>query len=177
LNPKNRIQLLQKLNPLKMVKNTTGGSGHKAFARKLVSSGKSSAIRLSQNAFELYGVVTKMFGNGMVQVKTQQNTELTCHIRGKFRGRNKKQNVVTLNSTVLVGLRDWENPAKNCDLLEIYEHDQLHQLPFSGATSLSKSEAAPDNIVFSDVVERPYDEVLDPKMYSMAEEEIDIGDI
>jgi hypothetical protein len=84
----------------------------------------------------------------MCQVKTQNNTELTCHIRGKFRGRNKKQNLVSTNSTVLVGLREWENPAKNCDLLEIYEHEQLHLLPFTSQTQ--NASISDDNIIFSD---------------------------
>jgi len=131
-----------------MVKNTTGGSGHKAFARKLVTNTKSNSIRLSQNTSELYGTIIKHYGNGMCQVKTQNNTELTCHIRGKFRGRNKKQNLVSINSTVLVGLREWENPAKNCDLLEIYDHEQLHLLPFT--SQIANTSTSDDNIIFSD---------------------------
>lgn len=167
-----------------MVKNTTGGSGHKAFARKLVSSGKSNRLRLAQDPSEIYGVITKMYGNGMCQVKTQNNLEMTCHIRGKFRGRNKKQNLVSVSSTVLVGLREWENPVKNCDLLEIYEQEELHMLPFSGtaitnaASGLSSSStAAIDDIVFSEHAEE-MDVSGNRSMYRLSEEEeIEIDDI
>jgi len=104
-----------------MVKNTTGGSGHKSQARKLVDSGASSKVPEPSSEFEVYATVTKLFGNGMCQVKTINNLELVCHIRGKFRGRNKKNNLISLNSHLLVGLREWENPSKNCDLLFIFD--------------------------------------------------------
>ena len=104
-----------------MVKNTTGGSGHKSQARKLVDSGVSSKVPEPSNEFEVYATVTKLFGNGMCQVKTNNNLELVCHIRGKFRGRNKKNNLISVNSFLLVGLREWENPPKNCDLLFLFD--------------------------------------------------------
>jgi len=104
-----------------MVKNTTGGSGHKSQARKLVDSGVSAKVPEPSNEFEVYATVSKMFGNGMCQVKTYNNLELLCHIRGKFRGRNKKNNLLSPNSLVLVALREWENPPKNCDLLFLFD--------------------------------------------------------
>jgi hypothetical protein len=104
-----------------MVKNTTGGSGHKSQARKLVDSGLSVKVPEPSNEFEQYATVIKMFGNGMCLVKTINDLELTCHIRGKFRGRNKKNNLLSINSYILVGLREWENPPKNCDLLFLFD--------------------------------------------------------
>ena len=104
-----------------MVKNTTGGSRHKSQARKLVDSGISANLPEPSNEFELYATVSKMFGNGMCQVLTLNGLTLTCHIRGKFRGRNKNNNLVAPNSFLLVGLRDWENPPINCDLLFLYD--------------------------------------------------------
>jgi translation initiation factor IF-1 len=104
-----------------MVKNTTGGSGHKSQARKLVDSGVSAKVPEPSNEFEVYATVSKMFGNGMCQVKTYNNLELLCYIRGKFRGRNKKNNLLSPNSLVLVALREWENPPKNCDLLFLFD--------------------------------------------------------
>jgi initiation factor 1A len=111
-----------------MVKNTTGGSGHKSQARKLVASGKSNRIRLSENEFERYAYVTKMLGNGMCYVVTDAGATLTCHIRGKFRSRNKKNNMVTPMSILLVGIRDWESEQKNCDMLELYDQEDVRQL-------------------------------------------------
>jgi hypothetical protein len=111
-----------------MVKNTTGGSGHKSQARKLVSSVRSNRIRLSENEFERYAYVTKMLGNGMCYVITDSGATLTCHIRGKFRSRNKKNNMVTPMSILLVGIRDWESEQKNCDMLELYDQEDVRQM-------------------------------------------------
>ena len=61
-----------------------------------------------------------MYGNGMCQVETQDDKlNLVCHIRGKFRGKNKKHNTIVVNSIVIVGLREWESTLKNCDLISV----------------------------------------------------------
>lgn len=114
-----------------MVKNTTGGTGTKGLARKLQSRGD-SRLQLSQNEFEQYAIVTKLLGNGMCEIYLNNNTRLIGHIRNKFRGRNKRHNLVSVLAIVLVGLRDYEKPAKNCDILTIYDDiqiDQLKQMP------------------------------------------------
>ena len=148
-----------------MVKNTTGGSGHKSQARKLVSTSKSGKLRTSENELELYACVTKLYGNGICQVLTNTGSELTCHIRGKFRGRNKKNNMVMPMSIILVGVREWENPVKNCDLLEVYDNDDIRILRSNPSTNLNKIETfiqahtnpfsnnSADNIVFENVTE------------------------
>jgi len=108
-----------------MVKNTTGGSGHKSQARKLVDSGVSTKVPELSSEFEQFATVLKMFGNGMCLVRTHAGIELTCHIRGKFRGRNKKNNLLSVDSHILVGLREWENPPKNCDLILLLDSNPL----------------------------------------------------
>ena len=103
-----------------MVKNTQGGSKHKSQARK--NSVVSNNVVVQPNGpDECFAHVTKMFGNGMCQVETHcdKKLSLVCHIRGKFRGKNKKHNTVSLNSIVVVGLRTWETDHKNCDLISI----------------------------------------------------------
>jgi hypothetical protein len=105
-----------------MVKNTTGGSKHKSSARKHAApTSYSNKDRLPLSPFEKVAAVEKMLGNGMCQVITMEDRPQTliCHIRGKFRGKQKSQNIVTTKSFLLVGLRDWEATSKNCDLLEI----------------------------------------------------------
>jgi hypothetical protein len=117
-----------------MVKNTIGGSKTKALARKNISHGPSSdTIRLPTNELEQFAVVTKILGNGMCYVQTNLHQQLICHIRNKFRGRSKKNNLVSSLSTILIGLRDWETNPKNCDLLEIYSDLEIPilQLPSS----------------------------------------------
>ena len=177
-----------------MVKNTTGGSGHKSQARKLVSSGKSNRIRLSENEFERYAYVTKMLGNGMCYVLTDAGATLTCHIRGKFRSRNKKNNMVTPMSILLVGIRDWESEQKNCDMLELYDQEDVRQLRAnpavdlstldrcivnSGAASISTKQET-EELVFSNDVEHEYADPMDAsstELYRIGEEIVAFEDI
>jgi len=115
-----------------MVKNTAGGK-HKNQARKFLNAPSSSRIRLSTDPDECYALVTKMSGNGMCRVDIAHHnsiiSDICCHIRGKFRSRNKKQNLVSVNSIVLVGLRAWESDTKSCDLVCIYLDSELSSLP------------------------------------------------
>ena len=113
-----------------MVKNTKGGKGSKSLARKnstpaFVSTEK---LRLASDELEQYACVTKMFGNGMCEITLNDNAKLVGHIRGAFRGRQKHRNFITVNTIVLVGLREWEEIRKNCDVLYIYDDNQLEQL-------------------------------------------------
>jgi len=141
-----------------MVKNTNGGKGAKGLARKLSSSNDNHRLRLSASDDEKYAFVKQMLGNGMCSVVTNDNLNLICHIRSKFRGRSKRNNFVTKNSILLVGIRDWENPYKNCDLLELYDDNdliQLKKLPsldlslFDSFISINSSSFNDDDIVFS----------------------------
>jgi wobble nucleotide-excising tRNase len=57
-----------------------------------------------------------------------------CHIRGKFRGRGKRDNTVENGCWLLVGLREWdldkkdETKMQNCDLLEVYKDRDRNEL-------------------------------------------------
>ena len=140
-----------------MVKNTNGGKGAKGLARKLSSSNDNHRLRLSASDDEKYAFVKQMLGNGMCSVVTYDNINLICHIRSKFRGRSKRNNFVTKNSIVLVGIRDWENPYKNCDLLELYDDNDLIQLKKLPSIDLSLFDSLlsfnnsynDDDIIFS----------------------------
>jgi initiation factor 1A len=112
-----------------MVKNTKGGSGHKSQARKHETSGKQSNFktRFSEDEFEYYAQVVAMLGNGMCHVMCKDGKKRLCIIRGKFRGRGKRDNTLSNGKWVLVGGRDFEaektGEGKNlekCDLLEVY---------------------------------------------------------
>ena len=138
-----------------MVRNTTGGSKTKSQARKsfVKSSDISSSVRTPQNEFERIATVTKLLGNGMCYVSISSFADpLICHIRGKFRGRSKKHNVVTIGSTVLVGLRDWESPNfKNTDLLDILNNHSISSsssssdLPLDDLVTFSSSSSIPSD--------------------------------
>jgi len=115
-----------------MVKNTQGGSKHKSQARKLVNAPMSSKIRTPECDDECFAIVSKMLGNGMCHVNiSHQNSivsNIVCHIRGKFRGRNKKANFVSKDSIILVGLRTWEAKLNSCDLICIYQPHQFEKI-------------------------------------------------
>lgn len=123
-----------------MVKNTTGGSGHKSQARKLVAGKSNSVVRVSQEAGEKYAIVTKILGNGMCNVTTEDGATLLCHIRGKFKGRNKKNSIISSNSIILVGIREWESIIKNCDLIEVYSTEDVQQLRSRSGQKIEKLE-------------------------------------
>ena len=140
-----------------MVKNTQGGSKHKSQARKLVNAPISSKIRSSECDDECFAIVSKMLGNGMchVNISYQNNilTNIICHIRGKFRGRNKKANLVSTGSLILVGLRTWEKDISACDLICIYRPDQLNHICFdlnlySSISSISSISSSHDGFQF-----------------------------
>ena len=125
-----------------MVKNTHGGSGHKKFARKFTSGPKSNKLRISEDEGEIYAIVTKMLGNGMFHCHCLDNTMRLGHIRGKFSGRGKRDNLVEGCKWVLIGLREWDVPSEKtgvsltkakdkmqqCDLLEVYSDSDKQRL-------------------------------------------------
>ena len=117
-----------------MVKNA-GGNKTKGQARKFASGGgKNDKLRLSEDECEVYAIVEKMLGNGMCHVLCHDSVTRLCHIRGKFRGRGKRDNTVQNGAWLLVGLREWdlekkdETKIQNCDLLEVYQDRDRNEL-------------------------------------------------
>uniref|UniRef100_A0A6C0F3M3 S1-like domain-containing protein n=1 Tax=viral metagenome TaxID=1070528 RepID=A0A6C0F3M3_9ZZZZ len=116
-----------------MVKNTTGGSGHKKFARKNETSKKGRNLRISLEDAEIYGIVTKMFGNKFNAI-CADGKERGVMIRGKFSGKGKRDNFVAVGTWVLIGSRaEWsteldKNGMEVCDLLEVYTAQNREEL-------------------------------------------------
>jgi initiation factor 1A len=110
-----------------MVKNTVGGNRAKGFARKNEKS-QSNKLRLSESDDEKYAHITKMLGNGMCLALCDDNVSRTCFIRGKFRGKGKRNSFVTPGSIVLVGTRSWSSDIDKCDLLELYSTTEVELL-------------------------------------------------
>jgi translation initiation factor IF-1 len=114
-----------------MVKNA-GGNKSKGFARKDFIK-KESGLRTSGDPAEVYAQVVKVLGGAMCHVSTLEDATLLCHIRGKFRGRGKRDNILAPGTWVLVGLREWEKEPiekklANCDLLEVYSEGDKTKL-------------------------------------------------
>lgn len=174
-----------------MVRNTTGGTGTKSLARKHQNRSDGKLI-IPSNELELVCCVTKMYGNGMCEVYTNDNLKLIGHIRNKFRGRQKRHNMITPSSIVMIGLRDWENPYKNCDIMEIYDDSQVEQikqipnikidnvlrLRLTNGGMISESAATSDTIDFADEKEVEEEIVYTKKSNKKDDEfEINTGEI
>ena len=145
-----------------MVKNT-GGNKTKGQARKFVTAPKSSFLRLSEDPCEVYAQVTKTLGNGMCHVICIDDETRLCHIRGKFRGRGKRDNTITNGTWILVGLREWELGKKsdgkklqNCDLLEVYSSSDKERLK-STLSSVNWSTFVKNDNIFNNISENEND--------------------
>lgn len=117
-----------------MVKNTKGGSKHKKFAKKNINknSGFDERVRKSEHSDEIYASVSKILGNGRVEILCNDGKSRHCVIRNKFRGKNKRNNELTTGSIILAGRRSWETPnpdkMETCDLLCVYNNSQINKL-------------------------------------------------
>ncbi len=111
-------------------RNINGGNRAKRQGRKHqgCGGGGDEILRKSISEMEKYGVITKMCGGNLCKVITEDGKELCCHMGGKFRGRNKRQNYVEIGKWVLIGLREWEKTSENCDLEYVYDRDEIEQL-------------------------------------------------
>jgi hypothetical protein len=73
-----------------------------------------------------------MNGNGMCDVMCIDDEIRLLHIRGKFKGRGKRDNIIDKSSWLLVGIRDYETVVKgkkqNCDILEVYNKTEKDKL-------------------------------------------------
>lgn len=115
-----------------MVKNSKGGKGSKRIARKDVATMAHRVLRYVKDEGEMYGIVAKHFG-GQCEVVTVDGVTRLCVIRGKFKGRRRRDNNITLGTWVMIGVRDWElrgDGKTKCDLLYVYsdiDKDELKQ--------------------------------------------------
>jgi hypothetical protein len=128
-----------------MVKNTHGGNKHKGMARKLVSGGDTFRDPVPNPPYEFIAIVEQMLGNSncLVYLLEKPQTKLICHIRGKFKGRHKSGNIISRNSSLIVGLRHWENVQKNCDLLAVL------QTSYAPVEAVNENDMS-SNIIFAD---------------------------
>jgi len=185
-----------------MVKNTTGGSKTKGQARKFASGPSKNTLRISNNELELYAFVTKMNGNGMCNVLCIDGITRLCQIRGKFRGRGKRDNLVSFGSWLLVGLREWTVSSKKsdkieqCDLLEVYNESEVQRLKDTindvnwsvFTVSTSTADHSGSIVEFEDDKTSEYHTLIEQQLANMEnnksiaipeedEEEIDVNDI
>ena len=119
-----------------MVKNATGGKKAKGMASKHMKP-KSKVLRIIQEEGEMYGVVTEKLGGGHAKVCCMDNITRMVVIGSKF-----KNERLSRNQMVLIGIREWQtkiqgsDKLEKCDLLEIYTDIETDALIHKyGATS------------------------------------------
>ena len=134
-----------------MVKNTMGGCNGKKVAHKHAVKSTKSGLRISQNKSEIYGVVKRLNGNTF-DVTCVDEKERRCFIRGKFKGRGKRDNIIEVDKWVLIGLREFQqvpselvlvNGKKEmemCDLLEVYSSSEKETLKRTHGVYMKESE-------------------------------------
>ena len=121
-----------------MVKNKKGGSSHKKMARKNVApkGGYNRKLRLVKEEGEMYARITAISGGGHAVIMCADKKLRTLVIRGKFRGRNKRDNTIKLNGIVIAGLRSHSmgevvsgtNKKEKADLLYVYNNNEIEEL-------------------------------------------------
>jgi hypothetical protein len=116
-----------------MVKNTHGGNKSKGMARKNFAK-RENMLRVSQEEGEIYAQAVKVMGGSIASAIDIEGKPLRAHIRGKFRGRGKRDNFIGPGTWLLVGLHSWEsdktdpNEIRNCDILEVYNDSDKTRL-------------------------------------------------
>lgn len=155
-----------------MVKNNKGGSKSKKIARKHVNAAINKTIRKVSEDGEMYAIVVNHFGGQCEVVTTDGETRL-CILRGKFKGRARRDNNIKKGSWVMVGIRDWEvrgDGKEKCDLLCVYsdiERDELKQAKDVNFVELDKVNTEmtgveiDNNVVFKDDNTLDYNAILE----------------
>ena len=106
-----------------MVKNSTGGNKAKGFARKNLVK-RDTALRTANEEGEIYAQAVKVMGGNIASAIDINGLPLRAHIRGKFRGRGKRDNFIEPGTWLLVGLHSWETDKttsksgeiRNCEI-------------------------------------------------------------
>jgi len=154
-----------------MVKNSKGGSKSKKIARKHVNAVSNKSIRRIAEDGEMYAIVVNHFG-GQCEVVTTDGITRLCILRGKFKGRARRDNNIRKGSWVMIGVREWEvreDGKTKCDLLCVYsdiERDELKQLNDVSFIELDKVNtemtgvAVDNNVVFKDDNTSDYNTII-----------------
>jgi len=153
-----------------MPKNSKGGSGHKKQASKYNGSYTKSKVRLVKDKDEIYAKVTSLHGNGMAEVLCNDEKKRLLIIRRRFKGRNKRDNCVSVDKILLVGLRSYEvvseKKKQKVDLLYVYNNEDISDLKNDSSFNLN---ILPDRLKIS-MENNPFD-ITNKKDWSKVYEE------
>jgi len=134
-----------------MVKNTIGGKKGKMQANKNGTSGgaRRDQIRLIETpGIEIFVCVTKVFGGGLFEVMDNDGHIYRAFLRGKMKGHNKRHNLVSLFSILLVALRIDTDPTKS-DILFVYDSHDIQFLALIPSLNISHLLSIHSNQLFN----------------------------
>ena len=151
-----------------MVKNTIGGKKGKMLSKKQHVSNNSS-FPVSMDEGEIYVCVVKVFGGGVFEVVDKDAVKYKAYLRGKMKGSNKRHNLVSMNSILLVGIRSDLSDKFSVDILFVYDNHHIQILSLnshfpisllsylqgsscSSNTAIGTDSQYTDSFVFSDEI-------------------------
>ena len=106
-----------------MVKNTTGGSKHKKFAKNREDVEKFNIKNLIKSSNDQeYAYIINVLGNCRFNVECSDNKNRLAHIRGKL----KKRTWCNEGDIILISLRDFQDDK--CDIIQKYTPEQIQLL-------------------------------------------------
>lgn len=164
-----------------MVKNTSGGKYAKKAKRSSFAPPLQTKTRVVAEEGEMYACVKRLLGNGRMEVMCIDNILRQCHIPKKFRF-FKRDNIIRVNTWIMVGLRLWESNHRSvCDLLEVYTPYDVDYLKKLNENWFVFGEddcdlIGNDNIEFIDDRTQTINE-LENGINASNDEEIDLSDI
>lgn len=126
------------------MRNKGGGNKNRGAARKGGAAGGARGraaqrvLHLATETGEVYAQAVKVLGGQLASAIDLQGRPLMVHIRGKFRGKNKRDNFISPGTWLLVGLFDFTagggsggahtEAARHGDLMEVYTDAEKLQL-------------------------------------------------
>jgi len=137
-----------------MVKNIIGGKKGKMMANKNGGRGGGGGggreqIRMIEFPdIELMVCVTKVFGGGLFEVMDNSGEKYRAFLRGKMKGHNKRHNLVSLFSILLVAKRI-DTDATKCDILFVYDAHDIQFLALNPMLNIHNLLSLHNNHVIS----------------------------
>lgn len=121
-----------------MVKNIVGGKKGKMMANKNGGGGGGGGqLRMVEcPEMEVMVCVTKVFGGGLFEVVDNSGVKYRAFLRGKMRGHNKRHNLVSLFSILLVAKRI-DTDATKCDILYVYDSHDIQFLALNPSFNIA----------------------------------------
>lgn len=110
--------------PVKKANNKRAGKKHTTASRE--------RSLLTKEDGQEYGVCLKLLGGSHIKVACYDGVERIGVIRGTMRGKKKSKAFISEGCHLLVALREFVEAKPKCDVIHIYNPDEVKRLKESG---------------------------------------------